>query len=104
MSNENFFLVSGKPDWNSPAGIESIGISLCAEAKRHGGAGWAGWTDAGLKIRIPFVEEHRCKKADRQERESQAQIKVAYKEKEAKEMATRREFEHKRSLDKFKFR
>ena len=34
-------------------GVEDLGLGLCVQASRRGGAGWAGWLEAGiLKVRI----------------------------------------------------
>lgn len=34
-------------------GAEDLGVGLCVQASRRGGAGWAGWLESGiLKVRI----------------------------------------------------
>ena len=49
---EKVLLISCPQDWKARFDIESIGTGLCDQVERQGGKGWAGWTDAGLKIRL----------------------------------------------------
>ena len=53
MPPENILLISTPGDFMSRFGVEDLGLGLCVQASRRGGAGWAGWLEAGLlKVRI----------------------------------------------------
>ena len=53
MPTENILLISGPQDFMGRFEAESLGLSLCNEASRRGGDGWAGWLEPGvLKVRI----------------------------------------------------
>ena len=67
MNTETVLLISGPQDAWSRFGTESLGLTLCNEAGKGGGAGWAGWLQLGvLKVpiqRVPLEEIRKWMKA-----------------------------------------
>ena len=56
MSTETVLLISAPQDFATRFEVESLGLTLCDQASRQGGAGWAGWLESGvLKVRIHRV-------------------------------------------------
>jgi hypothetical protein len=53
MSAETVFLISAPQDYMNRFEVESLGLTLCDQASKRGGAGWAGWLESGvLKVRL----------------------------------------------------
>ena len=53
MAMETVLLISGNQDFASRLTTETVGLSLCLEARHRGGDGWAGWLRTGdLTVRI----------------------------------------------------
>jgi len=52
MDDEILVVLACPFDYESRANAEALALSLLQEAKRMGGAGWAGWVDRRLNVRI----------------------------------------------------
>lgn len=56
MNTETVLLISAPQDFANRFEVESLGLTLCNQSDRHGGAGWAGWLESGvMKVRIHRV-------------------------------------------------
>ena len=53
MSTETVLLISTPQNFANRFEVESLGLTLCNQADRQGGVGWAGWLESGvMKVRI----------------------------------------------------
>lgn len=67
MNTETVLLISAPQDFANRFEVESLGLTLCNQADRHGGAGWAGWLQSGVMNvrihRVPLDEVRKWMKA-----------------------------------------